>query len=234
MASTGPDSACHTEGAFEPVSPSSLPDGTIPSDRDTPSSNDELTGRNSAFLEIGLGGNDAIVDEKLRREARPKLQVRFQSKVDIVEPGPSHVLTDPVHVDKSPRPQVPLLSSTPFKLIFLALVALLVVPGWRTSPILRVDANPVGAGAGPASDIGRAHREKREPLPPHVKRDDSPTVVCKRWSQQSALVNGTLYLYGGRLTTSSDQTTDEWSELPEPNLISSADYCASRQRLPHA
>jgi hypothetical protein len=43
------------------------------------------------------------------------------------------------------------------------------------------------------------------------KRDNSPTNVCKRWSQQSAVVNGTLYLYGGRATLSSDQTSNEWS-----------------------
>jgi hypothetical protein len=43
------------------------------------------------------------------------------------------------------------------------------------------------------------------------KRDNSPTNVCKRWSQQSAIVNGTLYLYGGRATLSSDQKSNQWS-----------------------
>lgn len=43
------------------------------------------------------------------------------------------------------------------------------------------------------------------------KRANSPTDVCKRWSQQSAIVNGTLYLYGGRATTSSDQDSNTWS-----------------------
>jgi hypothetical protein len=43
------------------------------------------------------------------------------------------------------------------------------------------------------------------------KRDNSPTNVCKRWSQQSAIINGTLYLYGGRATLSSSQTNNEWS-----------------------
>jgi len=44
-----------------------------------------------------------------------------------------------------------------------------------------------------------------------VKRQDSPADVCKRWSQQSAVINGTLYLYGGRATTSSDQTSNTWN-----------------------
>src|SRR6202007_986502 len=38
-----------------------------------------------------------------------------------------------------------------------------------------------------------------------------PTDVCKRWSQQSALVNGTLYLYGGQSSTTSDQTSNTWN-----------------------
>jgi hypothetical protein len=45
------------------------------------------------------------------------------------------------------------------------------------------------------------------------KRDNSPTNVCKRWSQQNAIVNGTLYLYGGRATLSPGQTSNEWSMI---------------------
>jgi hypothetical protein len=45
------------------------------------------------------------------------------------------------------------------------------------------------------------------------KRDNSPTNVCKRWSQQSAVVNGTLYLYGGRATLTPEQTNNEWSMI---------------------
>jgi hypothetical protein len=43
------------------------------------------------------------------------------------------------------------------------------------------------------------------------ERDDTSTDVCKRWSQQSAIVNGTLYLYGGRASTDSSQTSDTWN-----------------------
>jgi hypothetical protein len=50
------------------------------------------------------------------------------------------------------------------------------------------------------------------------KRDNSPTDVCKRWSQQSAIINGTLYLYGGRATSSPDQTSNEWSMLLSKSL----------------
>ncbi|KAK2763839.1 hypothetical protein FQN54_009457 [Arachnomyces sp. PD_36] len=43
------------------------------------------------------------------------------------------------------------------------------------------------------------------------KREDSPTDVCKRWSQQTAVVNGTMYIYGGRSTTEASQDDDTWN-----------------------
>ncbi|KAI9670481.1 MAG: hypothetical protein M1817_004348 [Caeruleum heppii] len=48
------------------------------------------------------------------------------------------------------------------------------------------------------------------------KRQDSPTDVCLRWSHQSAIVNGTLYLYGGQAKTSPTQTQNRWNN----NLLS--------------
>lgn len=187
-----------------------------PSSRDSWSCNHNPPRRNSAFLEVGLGGEDAIVDSKLRRESRPKLQVRFSSQVDFVEP-------DPVDwSDPSPashlrfREQMPPYFPTLPRLLFLALVIVLVVPSLHTSPLLKAEANPV-AEQDQSLKFGSV---KRESLPQKSKRDDSPTVVCKRWSQQSALVNGTLYLYGGRASTSSDQTTDTWSMLCRPRPLS--------------
>jgi hypothetical protein len=44
-----------------------------------------------------------------------------------------------------------------------------------------------------------------------IRRANSPTDICKRWSQQSAVVKGTLYLYGGRATTSATQTSNTWN-----------------------
>lgn len=35
---------------------------------------------------------------------------------------------------------------------------------------------------------------------------------------EGAIINGTLYLYGGRATTSSQQTSNEWSASPPPPL----------------
>jgi hypothetical protein len=45
-----------------------------------------------------------------------------------------------------------------------------------------------------------------------LRRADSPTDVCTRWSHQSAIINGTLYVYGGMATTQTGQTANKWSK----------------------
>ncbi|EFQ97595.1 kelch repeat protein [Nannizzia gypsea CBS 118893] len=45
-----------------------------------------------------------------------------------------------------------------------------------------------------------------------ARRDNTPTDVCKRWSQQTAVVNGTLYIYGGRSTTDANQKDKTWND----------------------
>jgi len=44
-----------------------------------------------------------------------------------------------------------------------------------------------------------------------VPRANTNTNVCNRWSQQSTLVNGTIYLYGGRASTDASQASNEWN-----------------------
>ncbi|SLM37063.1 Kelch-type beta propeller [Lasallia pustulata] len=44
-----------------------------------------------------------------------------------------------------------------------------------------------------------------------AKRQNSPTDICTRWSHQSAIVNGTLYVFGGRATTDIGQTNNTWN-----------------------
>ncbi|KJX96420.1 kelch repeat protein [Zymoseptoria brevis] len=60
---------------------------------------------------------------------------------------------------------------------------------------------PVSGGAIPANS----------PAVVLDRRADSPTAVCQRWAQMSAVVNGTLYLYGGQATTESSQTENTWN-----------------------
>ncbi|KAF9871427.1 hypothetical protein CkaCkLH20_11074 [Colletotrichum karsti] len=42
-------------------------------------------------------------------------------------------------------------------------------------------------------------------------RQTTPVDVCLRWSQQVALLNGTLYIYGGQARTDASQTTNTWN-----------------------
>ncbi|PGH14032.1 hypothetical protein AJ79_03301 [Helicocarpus griseus UAMH5409] len=43
------------------------------------------------------------------------------------------------------------------------------------------------------------------------KREDTPTDVCKRWSHQTAVVKGTMYIYGGRSMVDSSQNDNTWN-----------------------
>ncbi|KAI6867373.1 kelch repeat protein [Hortaea werneckii] len=66
-------------------------------------------------------------------------------------------------------------------------------------PVQSVNANPMPKALGTKIS------------PDLAKRSDSPTDVCFRWAQQSAIVNGTLYLYGGEATTQASQASNTWN-----------------------
>lgn len=52
---------------------------------------------------------------------------------------------------------------------------------------------------------------RRKPDGPVLEtRADSPKL-CKRWSHQSAHLNGTLYIYGGQASATEGQTSDTWN-----------------------
>ena len=157
--------------------------------------------RSSAFFEAGLEGEDAFVDAKLRRNSRPKLQVRFRSTIDVLEPSVADWEPEPYETVE----KMPLYFPTLPRLLFLVFCIALILPSLGNSPLLKAGISPIGAEAVPVA-VPLESQPKTLPQ----KRQD--TTVCKRWSGQSALVNGTLYYYGGRLITSGHQTSDEWSE----------------------
>jgi hypothetical protein len=167
--------------------------------------------RDSVFLEVGLGGEDAIVDSKLRRESRPKLQVRFRSKVEVVESEAVDLSSAPP-LQGRPQPQMSPYFPTLPRLLLIALVIVLVAPSLHSSPLLTAKATPLRRSS-PVEVVAR------ETLPGKTKRDDTQTDVCTRFSGQSAVVNGTLYYYGGRKTTSAGQTSGEWSMLSAPPSV---------------
>ncbi|KAF2402383.1 hypothetical protein EJ06DRAFT_528494 [Trichodelitschia bisporula] len=161
--------------------------------------------RTSVFHEIGLTDEKLhALPHSLRPRPRPQLRVRFKSKADILGETSDDEWED---VDESDAeeptitaimPGPGLFASALRSLGFLALVfALVIVPVVQQ---LSGSATPLlGVSAGSVTSSRLA------------KRDNTPTDVCKRWSQQSALVNGTLYLYGGRSTTGSSQKSNTWN-----------------------
>ncbi|KAI0395842.1 hypothetical protein F5Y17DRAFT_167977 [Xylariaceae sp. FL0594] len=96
----------------------------------------------------------------------------------------------------------PLAMSGVQRLSLIALLIAVVLPAIRfNNGHTKVDVSGADAGV------------IREPIITSklVTRDSSPTDVCKRWAAQSAIVNGTLYYYGGRSKTSADQENNEWN-----------------------
>ncbi|KAG9578243.1 kelch repeat protein, partial [Aureobasidium melanogenum] len=91
-------------------------------------------------------------------------------------------------------------------LVRLGAVALIVA---ATLPFIQ---KPVPTESNAAPSIGVDSRavpiERKMVL---ETRADSPTDVCTRWSHQSAVINGTLYVYGGQATTEPGQTQNKWN-----------------------
>ena len=175
--------------------------------------------RSSAFVETGLGGSDAFIDAKLKkRDSRPRLQVRFKSELEIHEPEERGAHTgkedstpfqrvsfsDSFEAPSFPSPNMP-------RLFVLALLLAIVIPSLNNSPFLKAGVSPIGAKAGVIRTVPRSEISN---LPEDVvRRDNSPTEICTRWSHQTAIVNNTLYMYGGRATTEQQQTSNTWSKL---------------------
>ncbi|KAI9809407.1 MAG: hypothetical protein M1826_003920 [Phylliscum demangeonii] len=113
-----------------------------------------------------------------------------------------------------PPPRVPpstLSTLTHFAILLVLFV--LVLPGVQLS--ISFGATSYGCGGVAARSV-RARTSETEADPGVQKarleaRADSPTAACLRWSHQSAVVNGTLYLYGGQARQDELQTTDTWN-----------------------
>ncbi|KAI0406093.1 hypothetical protein F4802DRAFT_613721 [Xylaria palmicola] len=107
------------------------------------------------------------------------------------------------------RPQIKSAATAPpaaisglQRLTMIAILIAVVIPaiGYNTGR-RKVEVNGADAGV------------IREPIVRSGLQDraNSPTDVCKRWAGQSAVLNGTLYYYGGRSKTSADQTDNTWN-----------------------
>jgi hypothetical protein len=174
--------------------------------------------RKSAFRETGLFEDEDQPQLPPGQSNRPALRVRFRSSNEVFEHNSEmYPQEDAVVVDSETEPvalTAPVVSPTGSRsmatlvrrLSLLALVLAIAIPISHFGPSSGSKLPTLGATGVPIAD-------QPGPIFEDVlaKRAGSPTDYCKRWSQQSALVNGTLYLYGGRATTSSSQTSNTWS-----------------------
>ena len=99
------------------------------------------------------------------------------------------------------------------RLMTLALILILAMPILYDTPLLgKAGPSIIGAKAGV---IQKSEIRKKDfvdgQLVTRQQVTDSDTSVCNRWSHQSALINGTIYIYGGRSTTDASQTSNEWN-----------------------
>lgn len=97
------------------------------------------------------------------------------------------------------------------RLMMLAFMMFVAMPLLYDTPVLgQAGPSIIGAKAGV---IRSATLRKKDFVDGKLVTRQAPTDtnVCNRWSQQSALVNGTIYLYGGHTTTTADQTSGTWN-----------------------
>ncbi|KAF4920919.1 Kelch repeat-containing protein [Colletotrichum viniferum] len=105
----------------------------------------------------------------------------------------------PAWYTKLRRPKIKSVSSAPpptvaslQRFAMIALIIAVILPAFSYSN----GGQKVGSGA----DAGVIR-----------PRQTTSTDVCLRWSQQVALLNGTLYIYGGQAKTEATQTTNTWN-----------------------
>ena len=201
-----------------PLSPN-VPSNAIDKQNDSASPSPPQKRRTSHFKEIGIDD----VPRKLSGSQRPtNRRVRFQSKSNVFEapdeeedwpldarsiPDYSMPLKASVEASPRPLPRISYARLITFTVFLASLLALL-----HNSPLIgSPGATPFGAKGGVVKGRGGFVREEVIHKRELAQRQNDPTSYCKRWSQQSAMVNGTIYMYGGRKTTDADQTTNEWN-----------------------
>ncbi|KAF2134810.1 hypothetical protein P153DRAFT_362543 [Dothidotthia symphoricarpi CBS 119687] len=179
--------------------------------------------RRSIFTEVGLVDADTMRDERspapvsiALSQLRPARTVRFRSRNDIFgeqkeqndDDDWESVVDEDEHRDLTATPTLrqsqPFMSNSKlYRLGLFALVVALMLPIFQFNPMTRIGAR--------GSIIPEAFIEARAQGSMLVKRDDATVEVCKRWSGQSTIVNGTLYMYGFRTDTDAKQTSNTWT-----------------------
>ncbi|KAI9708296.1 MAG: hypothetical protein M1820_004000 [Bogoriella megaspora] len=182
---------------------------------------EEQPRRRSVFTEL-IDDDEPITPLEAEYVGRPAQKVRFLSNVDVLNQSEEDEwedfdgddededtrrrMTSTVVVDPVPT----LLRSTALLKIYrlgaLALLLMLMLPLLQDLPFIKSPGLGVSGGV-----IKRSELEGQMLPVDHLleKRQDDPSDVCTRFSHQTAIVNGTLFVYGGRNTTQSG-TTGQW------------------------
>ncbi|KAF2687734.1 hypothetical protein K458DRAFT_294300 [Lentithecium fluviatile CBS 122367] len=177
--------------------------------------------RKSIFLEVGLVDEDTLWRERSpapalisdRNPKKPRVRaVRFQSENNIfreMEDQPDEddwesASDSDSNMDPFEPTQLRSTLARPrvYRFGFLAVVLGLMLSVFQIGTVA-----PMGVKGGviPQRSIEYVGNSRL------TKREDTQTDVCTRWSGQSAIVNGTLYMYGFRTSTSPQQENDTWT-----------------------
>ena len=218
-------------GSVSPPSTLSPHSASRASDRDgrSLSPNPAKKRRTSHFKEIGVD----VIPRPSGRAKRPSRRVRFQSKSSVFEAPAFDCLESPDEGGRrhgaktTPDYSVPLKEpvepslqrlqsrrSSPAKLIALTVFFAALLTLLHNTPLIgSAGTTRIGVKGGVVKGrdgyVGEEAIEQRELVERQQQYD--PLNYCKRWSHQSAMVNGTIYIYGGRMTTQSGQTDNTWN-----------------------
>jgi hypothetical protein len=183
--------------------------------------------RRSIFTEVGLIDEHTIntkrspapilITEQALRQQRPARSVRFRSRnsvfsgqdgIEEVNGESDWESVDEEDEEIQPTPTSSMThtisNSKLYRAGLFTIVLALMLPLLQMISIAPLSV--YGSSIPRASITSVAERSTL------VERADSQTDVCKRWSGQSAIVNGTLYMYGFRTTTDAQQKSDTWSK----------------------
>ncbi|KAL8763066.1 MAG: hypothetical protein Q9184_001026 [Pyrenodesmia sp. 2 TL-2023] len=163
--------------------------------------------RKSKFMEVNVDGDSSEYAEDLAAFLHhPSPNTRFNTRSRSSTCSTTQTESDSDSVNAS---GTPIFSLHP-RLYSLALLILIAFPllfdtGWLGIPGTSV----IGASAGVIRNSDAIEEDGAGRL--RQKRADTDTDVCNRWAGQSALVNGTIYLYGGHSTQEPGQKENTWT-----------------------
>ncbi|KAL9594506.1 MAG: hypothetical protein Q9219_007000 [cf. Caloplaca sp. 3 TL-2023] len=150
--------------------------------------------RRSKFTEIDVDGENLSIPPDQYFPASLSRTTSCDSEID------GHLSTSSAMPVFSLHPRLYILT-----LLMFVTVPLLYDSRWLSVPGTII----IGARAGV---INPSHLGERDPpVTNWQKRADSETDVCSRFSGQSALVNGTIYYYGGHATQEPGQSQNTWT-----------------------